>query len=97
MAVVPVVHIGENSPEEVAHKLMREIARVEQRSFKTRIPPNWKAANRKWILDTYAECLEAVKGNRLNNRQRRNLRPQSNTPQSSTWMEADQLPESERK
>jgi hypothetical protein len=93
MADAPVVHIGENSPEEVARKLMREIARVEQRSFNpARMAPDRKAADRRWILNTYAECLEAVKGNRTINRKQRNLRPQS-----GTWTEADQLPDNGRK
>ncbi len=45
-----VVHIGENSPEEIALKLMREVAAAE----------NWQNVDRKKLLDTYAECLRAV-------------------------------------
>lgn len=64
MADQNVVHIGENSPEEVALKLVRLVADVEGRAF-FRNPGNDKqAADRKWILDTYAECLKAVKGYR---------------------------------
>jgi hypothetical protein len=54
-----VVHIGENSPEQVALKLLDVIANVEKRSL-TSLGPN--PADRKWLLDTYAECLEAVRG-----------------------------------
>lgn len=51
------VHIGENSPEQVAFKLTERILiTIEQK--------NWKAISRKEFLDTYAECLEAVRGYR---------------------------------
>lgn len=55
------VHIGENSPEQVAYKLLKDVARVEKKlnsSFAI------DRAERAWILDTYAECLQAVTGNR---------------------------------
>ena len=62
MADAPVVHIGENSPEQVAHTLMREIALVEQKSISSgQVQTGWTKADRKYILDTYAECLNAVK------------------------------------
>ena len=62
MADAPVVHIGENSPEYVAYKLMVNIAATE--GFHIRLGPmaDREQPTRKWILDTYAECLEAVKG-----------------------------------
>ena len=70
MADAPVVHIGENSPERVAYDLMLNIAYTE----KIRIgggPTGNSAAgsgdkppDRKWILDAYAECLQAVRGDR---------------------------------
>jgi hypothetical protein len=53
MADNSVVHIGENSPEYVAYRLLKDIARVEDGS-----------KDRKWILDTFAECLHAAKGYR---------------------------------
>ena len=62
MADQPVVHIGENSPEQVALKLLETIASVEQKNlFYNRDSPK-EIASRDWILDTYAECLQAVKG-----------------------------------
>lgn len=62
MADAPVVHIGENSPEHVAYRLLRDIAGVEG---KAKGPGYTMAeADRKWILDTYAECLDTVKGYR---------------------------------
>ena len=53
----PVVHIGENSPEEVAFKLMQLIAGVEAReSFGHGKHP----MTREWILKTYEQCLAVV-------------------------------------
>jgi len=54
MADAPVVHIGENSPEEVAFKLMRLIQSREGNPAK----------DKKGILDLYAECLNTVQGPR---------------------------------
>jgi hypothetical protein len=50
MADVPVVHMGENSPEQIAFKLMEQIAIAE----------DGLKGGRKGILDTYAECLMTV-------------------------------------
>lgn len=62
MADAPVVHIGENSPEEVAYRLMKTIASNEGKTINPM--GNNISADRKWILDTYAECLDAVRGSR---------------------------------
>jgi hypothetical protein len=51
MADAPVVHIGENSPEEVALKLFRLIRDLQG---------DQKPKDKKAILDLYAECLNAV-------------------------------------
>ena len=56
-----VLHIGENLPEQVAFKLMKELANVEGRDLYLGAK---NAADRKWVLDTYAECLHAVRGYR---------------------------------
>lgn len=56
MSDAATVHIGENSPEEVAFKLMRLIGSAEQQSLNTQ-----PKANREWILKTYALCLETVR------------------------------------
>jgi hypothetical protein len=55
MADAPVVHIGENSPEQVAFNLMKAVLIAEKQL---------NSADRKTILDTYSECLDAVKGAR---------------------------------
>ena len=64
MADAPVVHMGENSPEHVAMKLLVSIAGLEDRRvhglYGGSVP-----ADRKWLLDTYAQCLEATKGFRV--------------------------------
>ncbi len=54
MADAPVVHIGENSREEVAYKLMLRIFKEEKDAKKDRAS----------ILDLYAECLSAASGHR---------------------------------
>jgi non-homologous end joining protein Ku len=53
MADAPVVHIGENSPEKVALDMTRYILSQESQNF-----------SRQRYLDTYAECLLAVRGYR---------------------------------
>ena len=64
MADQPIVHIGENSAEEVAYKLLKSIAASEAKQLVS--TPGKKAdVERKWLLDTYAECLDTVKGNRI--------------------------------
>jgi hypothetical protein len=47
---------GSPSAEEVAYKLMYVVAWAENKDL-----DGWGKADRKWILDTYAECLLAVK------------------------------------
>jgi hypothetical protein len=54
----PVVHVGDNSPEHVAYQLMRDILIVEGNVFSA---GHQNSVDRKQILDTYAECLLAVK------------------------------------
>jgi hypothetical protein len=53
------VHIAENSPEEVAFKLLYEIAEAE--GMQMRLAGGTKKPDRQWILDTYAECIMAVR------------------------------------
>jgi hypothetical protein len=57
MAEQAVVHIGENSPEQVAFKLTEVIlTRVEKKP--------WADLTREEVLDTYSACLDTVKGYR---------------------------------
>ena len=62
MADAPVVHIGENSPEQVAYRLLHDIARVEDKLLERSEKNPQKIVDRKWILDTYRECINAVRG-----------------------------------
>ena len=60
---------SENTPEFVAYRLMKDIADVE----KMVIAPESREtgaqlADRQWILDTYAECMDTVVGNRFYDR-----------------------------
>jgi len=51
------VHIGENSPEQVAYKLMERIAHAEGKPLYS----GTASYDRNWVLTTYAECLRTVK------------------------------------
>ncbi|MEP9349193.1 hypothetical protein [Xanthobacter sp. KR7-225] len=59
----PVVHIGENSPEQVAYKLLGAVAHAEGKLVNGLVHAKEKAT-REWILDTYAECLQATLNHR---------------------------------
>lgn len=61
-----VLQFGENSPEHVAYRLMECIADVEGVSLSK--AGEEKPATRKWILDAYAESLDAVRANRRYNK-----------------------------
>lgn len=51
---------GENTPEQIAYELMTCIAHNERKTL--RIAHGDPAtADRKWILDTYAECIQTVR------------------------------------
>jgi hypothetical protein len=53
------LHIGDNSPEYVAYRLMLDIAKVEKKALTP--SASCQTADRKWVLDTYAECLRIVR------------------------------------
>ncbi len=57
-------HRCESSPEQVAFRLMLEIAKVENKAFTGHPRLRGTAPDRQWVLDTFSECLEAVRGNR---------------------------------
>ena len=64
MADAPVVHIGENSPEYVAYQLMLDIAECEGKRFSKPAPgygSGISVVDRDWILNTYRQCLRAVR------------------------------------
>lgn len=51
-----------DSPEIIAFGLLRYLAQLEQQEARDAGVP--KTFDRKWMLDAYAECLEAAKGQR---------------------------------
>jgi hypothetical protein len=54
------VNLEGDSPEIVAFALLRYLAQLEQaRAHETGV-----VFDREWLLDAYADCLDAVKGNR---------------------------------
>ena len=60
------VHIGENSSEYVAYRLMLDIAEAEGKRFSKPVPGyggsgSSQVADRDWILNTYRQCLRAVR------------------------------------
>lgn len=54
------VNLEGDSPEVVAFALLRYLAQLEQAGAKG-ATINF---DREWLLDAYADCLDAVKGNR---------------------------------
>jgi hypothetical protein len=54
--------------EEVAYKLLCNIAVAENKAAynSSSGSPVYNNADKKWILDTYAECLKTVKGGDVN-------------------------------
>lgn len=53
-----------DSPEIVALALLERIARSEGRQFERKPEDGMSVADRRWILDTYFECLAAARGHR---------------------------------
>lgn len=60
MADHNVAHVADNSPEEVAYKLFKHIVDAENRVLHHKADYGEITADRKWILDTYAEALRTV-------------------------------------
>lgn len=54
-----------DSPELVALALLERVARSEGRHFEAKPGEGMTVADRRWILDTYFECLTAVRGHRV--------------------------------
>lgn len=50
--------------EAVAYTLVQNVMNMERRSFKSDPAPGWQPADRKYLLDLYAECLQAASGKR---------------------------------
>jgi hypothetical protein len=54
------VNLEGDSPEVVAFALLRYLAQLEQANARQ----TGVVFDREWLLDAYADCLDAVKGNR---------------------------------
>jgi len=54
-----VIHIGENSPEYVAYRLLLDVMSAEDTSLHA---GGSKRANREYLLTTYRQCLRTVRG-----------------------------------
>ena len=66
MSETPVVHIGEGSPEQIAYRLMLDVMKVENRVISTTAAAGpHTPADRHYLLNTYHECLMAVRGKRI--------------------------------
>ena len=61
MADAAKVLIGENSPEEVAFRLLQTIASNEGKSLRGGMGGEGAKADRQWLLSTYAECVSVVR------------------------------------
>lgn len=48
----------------VVHALVRDVMAAEGRTLIVGPAPGWQTADRKYLLDLYAECLKAVEGTR---------------------------------
>lgn len=60
MSDTAAARLSGESPEQVAYKLMLLVGSVENKITGTGMPNG--NATRKWLLDTYAECLHATRG-----------------------------------
>jgi hypothetical protein len=57
-----VVHMGENSPEYIAYRLLKDVMDLEGKTLSRGVTnPNISTADRKYLLDTYLECIQAVR------------------------------------
>lgn len=56
--------MSDNTPEFIALELLRIVAVVEGKALAGIATEGETRPDQKWVLDTYAECLEAVQGRR---------------------------------
>ena len=59
----PAVPISENSLEEAALKLLEMLALSEIKRLQGLAGP--ATGDRKWLLNTYSECLDGIRGKRI--------------------------------
>jgi hypothetical protein len=56
-----IIHVHESTPEQIAYKLFEHILELED-VYVTRPSARSIPAHRQYILDTYAQCIRAVRG-----------------------------------
>jgi hypothetical protein len=56
-----IVHVHEGTPEQIAYKLFEHILDMED-VYVRRPSSRANAAHRQYILETYAQCIRAVRG-----------------------------------
>jgi len=61
MTVEATDHPTDSTPESVAYRLLVLVADLENKTLHGNPSKDRTNADRKWILDTYAECLAAIK------------------------------------
>jgi hypothetical protein len=61
MADQATVHIGENSPEHVALRLLMTIASNEGKKIYGGPTSGGSYADKEWLLTNYKDCLKAVR------------------------------------
>jgi hypothetical protein len=78
-----VVHSGENSHEQIAYKLLLTIAENEKKPLHS-AAAGGATADRKWLLDTYAECLLTVR-NPSGRQHKKERSPRRVAPRPHNW------------
>jgi hypothetical protein len=53
--------MADNTPEFIAYQLFQHVAAVEKRELQPPVSQGKTNADRAWILQTYAQCLECVR------------------------------------
>jgi len=61
MTVEVVEHPTDSTPESIAYRLLVLVSDLENKTLHGNPSKDRTIADRQWILDTYAECLAAVK------------------------------------
>jgi hypothetical protein len=61
MTVEATDHPTDSTPESVAYRLLVLVADLENKTLHGSPSKDRTIADRKWILDTFAECLAAIK------------------------------------
>lgn len=61
MADTAPLTLENNTPEKIALELMQMVAHIEKKALHSGPAAGWTAADRGWLLQCYAECIQAVR------------------------------------